>query len=150
MESKIVINFEYLNAIKYGELEKKLNELGVADSWVGGKKKVEIINDAISKLAKLKQLKENGVADEDAQKELDLLAAEEEKQAEQALIESQEKEKSDALSALEEVVEQKFTRAQVENSLRLIDVNLKNNVKGQRDTLMRKRKALQDMLLTME
>ena len=134
MESKIVINFEYLNAIKYGELEKKLNELGVADSWVGGKKKVEIINDAISKLAK----------------ELDLLAAEEEKQAEQALIESQEREKSDALLALEEVVEQKFTRAQVENSLRLIDVNLKNNVKGQRETLMRKRKALQDMLLTME
>ena len=96
------------------------------------------------------QLKENGVADEDAQKELDLLAAEEEKQAEQALIESQEREKSDALLALEEVVEQKFTRAQVENSLRLIDVNLKNNVKGQRETLMRKRKALQDMLLTME
>lgn len=88
-QNEQVIDFDYLNQIKYHKLEDKLKELGVSEAWVGGKSKKDIINDALKRLANIKVLKEKGTPEEDIQKELDLIKAEEQEQAQEALIEAE-------------------------------------------------------------
>lgn len=146
MENTQEINYEYLDAIKYHQLEEKLTELGVSDAWKGGKAKKDIINDAISKLAKIKTLKEKGTADEDIQKELDLIKAEEQEQAEEALLQQQIQEEEEREAKKEQVKEKKLSPDQIRKSIDLIDRNLKNNIKGQRPILLKKRQALLDTL----
>lgn len=66
-----MITEQELKNLNYGpELKGKLEELGVADAWVDGKKKTEIIKDALAKLAVLQSQLDAGASKEDAEKKL--------------------------------------------------------------------------------
>jgi len=65
------ISKEELSKVSYGPaLRKKLEELGIPEVWEQGKKKAEIIKEAVAKLEKLKEKKDQGLSTEDAKEKI--------------------------------------------------------------------------------
>lgn len=154
MEGKKIqqeITFEYLDAIKYHELHDKLKEIGVGEVWSSRIKKVEVIKNAISKLASLKEIKkQNPDADEEeVQEKLDLLKAKEQEDAEEALIKQEEEYRLEQ-ERLSKLVGKQISKEDIEKNIQILDKNLQNNVPGQRLALLLKRKTLSDLLDTMK
>ena len=71
MSTEVVVTEATLNEIKYHDLKAELDKHGLGSCWGNGKKKIDIIKDAISKLALVKEMQEKGIAQEDIDKTLE-------------------------------------------------------------------------------
>ena len=71
MSTITVVTEASLNEIKYHDLKTELDKHGLGSCWENGKKKIDIIKDAISKLALVKEMQEKEVSQEDIDKTLE-------------------------------------------------------------------------------
>lgn len=143
---KIEINYEYLNAIKYHELEEELKKHGIESAWRGGKKKEDIIQDALTKLVSIKELVRDGVEEQDIEAQLDVLKAQEQEEVKPDLLDLEIIDAETIIVEKKEVSENKLSKAQLEKVLINIDKNLKFGVSQHRVILLKKRKEVVRLL----
>ena len=143
---KIVINYEYLNALKYHELEEELKKHGIESAWRGGKKKEDIIQDALTKLVSIKELVRDGVEEQDIEAQLDVLTAQEQEKVKPDLLDLEIIDAETIIVEKKEVSENKLSKAQLEKVLINIDKNLKFGVSQHRVILLKKRKEVVRLL----
>jgi hypothetical protein len=126
------ITREELDAVKYGDLKAKLEELGIGSVWQNGVKKADLIETA---LAKLSEIREKAVVEGDIVEEK-LINAEVEtpKEPEQS----------------ERDQPKKISKEIIEKNLKTIEANLMNNIPGQKLILLQKKKELQELLAKAE
>jgi len=126
------VTFEELNIIKYNDLKAKFTELGIESAFTGGKKKEDLINDALDKLKKVKELKAQDMSDEEIKDELnkdDVI------QAEEARLKAIEDAKDGLMTQKEaghelkeKIIGMKLSPEQISSNIASIKANLKNNV----------------------
>lgn len=138
-----IITKEILDAVKYHELKSKFEEIGVPEVWKPGRKKDELIKDALAKLAKIRQLKEAGVTDDKEIKE----KIKEQEEAENKALELQKAKEEEAKQIqaqqeTKEVQKIELTKEQILDNLHNIDENIRGGVKSHFKILNDKRNIL--------
>lgn len=146
-----VVTAATLNEIPYHELKDKLDELGLGSCWRGGKKKIDIIKDAISKLNVVKQMQEQNLSQEEIDKKLALSDAEKEAQEKKAQEEAQLTQEQtniqETLQLKQEVtVEEKVDVEVLKKQLARIKGNLKNGPKSHRKQLLTRKAQVANLL----
>ena len=89
--------------IPYHSMKAEFEKLGIGDVWKGGRKKADMIKEAVEKLAKIKKSIDNGASEKEALEELPKQEAEEISEAELRNIEIAKekiKEREEKISAL--------------------------------------------------
>lgn len=124
------VNENYLGKFDYQDLEKVFKKLGVPAAWKAGKKKVDMIKEAMSQLTFLKSA-------------LDTSETKTEKVVE-VKAEVKEVKKETVAKAVNIDTEQKIIN--LKQRIKNIDANLDNNVVSHRTILLQKRKEAEDEL----
>lgn len=144
MEKKIITADE-LSKVKYGDLLAKFEELGVKAAWKAGKKKKQMIDDAIERLKIKSELESNGqeVIEENVEKVIDD-KKEEVAQEKKAAKEEVQKEREEDKKKLQN---SNLSQEEIKLNIERIDNLLKgNSIPTQRPILLRKRQWLSDLL----
>ena len=74
MSGEKQVTKEELSAVKYGKLLEKFTELGVAEAWKPGSKKITMIENAIEKLKIKNSLESLGLDEEQISEEIEKMA----------------------------------------------------------------------------
>ncbi len=149
MESDKIITFEVLNKVNYQDFKKKFEEMGISEHYVAGKKKVNLINIALEKLAEIKEkedIKRDGIPEKSVEEVAKEIETEEvtgevkeakEKQAkkEEAAAKAKAKAEKENREALENIPKIEDYVAKINR----VDMNLLNNIKGHRQLLLNKK-----------
>ena len=161
MSTKQVVTEASLSEIKYHELKGELEKLGLASCWVQGKKKVDIIKDAIAKLGTVTQLQEINLTQHQIDQRLALKDAEKaaaaQKKVDDAIIEQKQLDKAQALKEAQNVtkqivdsktnhVEKVIDVARLYRSLQLTRANIKGGPTNHIPKLRRREHHLIDLL----
>ena len=130
------VNVEYLKKFDYQDLSTVFKELGVPSAWKAGKKKVDLIKEAISQLSFLKKaLKKN----------------DEESEVEKKDVEKVEVKKTEVKKeGKKEVVKDNDAKEALLKRMANIDANLKNNVPAHRLILLGKKRAIEAELALLD
>ena len=144
------VTFETLDAVKYNQLNETLTELGVGQAFKAGKKKVDIINDALSKLEIVSKLKESGADKKEIDLELNKTDEErdvdQQKKAQEDFLKEEQAKKEAAAKQKKEIVEAKLSPEQIAANIKRIEGNLKNQpTQAAREVLLRKLTMLQGL-----
>ena len=137
-----LLNETYLDGFKYHELKEQLDKLGVGKAFKVGKKKDVIIKEALSQLAILKNLKEEGVDESEALAKLDELRLEEIKEIEVVKAEEFVKAEEMKEEGIKEIEKKEYDLEVLEKNLAIVNANLKLNIKPQRLILLAKKEKL--------
>lgn len=143
-----MITEKELKKINYGpQLKEKLEQLGVGASWKDGKKKSDIIADALGKLAILQSQKDAGANEQEAKEALQ--GIEEEKK----LIEKEKEEEESAIKANAEALEAEklkvsadVSKEEIQKNIKRVLVLLKTANIAQKEILSKKLVALESQL----
>ncbi len=112
-QDTVYLTFDQINKTSYGDLKDKFKELGVPSAWKQGKKKKDMITDALKMIAELKEARLKGLSPEDAIKEGELKEAQAE-EAKEAIIAEKPVEaietvlKAEDTPSIEEVITEKI------------------------------------------
>lgn len=145
-QNEKIITEQSLSEIKYSDLKKKFEELGVSSAWKPGTKKIEMIKVAIEKLKKIKILQEKGLDKDQVEKALEnaeekkdeLKLAEEAKKAKEA----EEAEKA----SFEKLKKKELSKETIEKNLQNIEKNLICCSELHRNILLKKKEELSALL----
>lgn len=151
------ITREELEAVKYGDLKEKFTELGIESVWKNGVKKGDLIEDALVKLAELKEnvsekeLEGKEVVTEEEEKARLLAEAQAEEAAEKEKVqlgsEDENPTKEGSKNIGEEVVEKVVvSRETLEKRKLTIEANLAHGVPGHRENLLKQLEKTQALL----
>ena len=153
MSTVQVITEATLGEIPYHELKNKLEELGLGSVWIGGKKKVDMIKEAIAKINEVKEMQEKKLSQEnidkmlvirDAEKLAEKSAINEKKLAEKKLLEDKELDK--ARDSVIDKGTQKYSIEKLQRALTICKANLKNGAENHRKVLMKKKQQITALL----
>jgi len=136
------INESYLDGFKYHELKEQLDKIGVGKAFKVGKKKDIIIKEALSQLAILKKLKKEGVNEDEALAQLDILRAEEVKEIEVVKAEEIVKGEEQKKKEIKKIEEKEYDVEVLKRNLEIVNANLKLNIEPQRLILLAKKDKL--------
>lgn len=147
-EKKIpsVITYDFLKKVRYQDLESIFEKIGVKDAFVVGEEKESLIQSALSKLAKIKELESKGIKEEDIDKELEIAKEKEKEEKEKEALAKKIKDEEDEKNRIKNIKKKELSREELEKNLSIVDMNLSNKIPGQRIILLQKRKALQELL----
>ena len=146
MKNNKNITAEQLKAVKYGDLLETFTELGVKDVWRGGKKKTTMIEEALAKLAVLRELEEKGMDEAEQKAELESIEIKKEEiKIQEDIKEAIAKEQAEN-AEIKKVVETKLTKEQVEKNLKVIAANIAGGPASHRQALFAKQEILEDLL----
>lgn len=146
-----VVTAAALNEIPYHELKDRLDELGLGSCWRGGKKKIDIIKDAISKLNIVKQMQEQNLSQEEIDKKLALSDAEQEAKAQELEAQVQVQEQLKQVEAQAQLKQEVMVEVEVDvevlkKQLARIKGNLKNGPKSHRKQLLDRKNQVTNLL----
>ena len=146
MKNNKNITAEQLKAVKYGDLLETFTELGVKDVWRGGKKKTTMIEEALAKLAVLRELEEKGMDEAEQKAELESIEIKKEEiKIQEDIKEAIAKEQAEN-AEVKKVVETKLTKDQIEKNLKVIAANIAGGPASHRQALFAKQEILEDLL----
>jgi DNA-binding transcriptional regulator GbsR (MarR family) len=140
-EIKQPITYESLSEVAYGDLLATFKELGVESAWKPGKKKSDMIQNALGQLTVIKQGLAEGKSQEEIDQSLEVQKTIQEEAPQKAKEEEEAKDK-----VKEEIVSKDLSKEQIEAAIKNIDANLKGGASTHRLILLAKRKALQEQL----
>ena len=146
MKNNKNITAEQLKAVKYGDLLETFTELGVKDVWRGGRKKTTMIEEALAKLAVLRELEEKGMDEAEQKAELESIEIKKEEiKIQEDIKEAVAKEQAEK-AEVKKVVETKLTKDQIEKNLKVIAANIAGGPASHRQALFAKQEILEDLL----
>lgn len=140
------ITKEQLEQVAYKDLLSKFKELGLPEVWKPGKKKAEMIKEALEKLDLVKSLENAGLESQDIEKAVAKVDQQKEQQQRAEELKLAEEKEAAEQKVVEQIVELKLTLPQIQKNLANIEANLKNNVTAQRNTLLLKKAMLMKMI----
>ena len=140
------ITAEQLKAVKYGDLLETFTQLGVKEVWRGGKKKTTMIEEALSKLAVLRELEEKGMNEAEQKEELEAIEIKKEEIKIQKEIEEAVAKEQAQKAEVKKVVETKLTKEQIEKNLKIIAANIAGGPESHRTALFAKQELLEELL----
>ena len=140
----------YLEAIKYGDMSREFEKLGIPKVWEPGKKKALMIDEALIQLKDLKELQAKNLEEEKIQEELALNEAKRKADAEKAEAKRVEKElkekEKEEKKAVKALVKAKVTPEAVAAGIKNLDAQLQNRpTEAYRQLLLKKRSELEAM-----
>ena len=146
MKNNKNITAEQLKAVKYGDLLETFTQLGVKEVWRGGKKKTTMIEEALAKLAVLRELEEKGMNEDEQKAELKAIEIKKEEIKIQKEIEEAVAKEQAQKAEVKKVVETKLTKEQIEKNLKIIAANIAGGPASHRTALFAKQELLEYLL----
>lgn len=149
------ITREELEAVKYGDLKAKFEELKIEDVWQNGIKKGDLIENALTKLAEIKKkaieagdIVEEQLTNVEVVDEKTAEAVKETEVADPVVVTEDPKKVKDNEQTPEvaELPKAVITKEDLKKNLVIIDANLRNGIPGHRDKLLKMQAELQAAL----
>ncbi len=140
------VNEQYFEKIKYQHLAEEFKKLGVPKAFKIGTKREKLIKEALVQLTILKRLKEEGVDEENIQERILLERGELQNKEDENFV-AEVKRKVDVSRTLEDEIRSKnYELPTLYKALENININLAGNVETDKLLLVKKKKALLNII----
>lgn len=127
-----------LEKTKYHSLKEALEQEGLGSVWKGGKKKADIIKEALAKVAEVKNMQDKDLTQEEIDAKLAIKDAEEKAKEEAKIAHEAQEEIANIDAEVQRLVDTK-TIEQLERGLQIIKGNIAGGPSKHRHTLIIKR-----------
>tara|TARA_R110002050_G_scaffold219918_1_gene355808 strand:+ start:144 stop:614 length:471 start_codon:yes stop_codon:yes gene_type:complete len=127
-----------LEKTSYHSLKEALEKEGLGSVWKGGKKKVDIIKEAIAKVAEVKKMQDQDLSQDEIDSTLALKDAEEKAKEEVKIAHEAQEEVTNIDAEVAKLVETR-TLEQLERGLQIIKGNIAGGISSHRHSLIIKR-----------